>query len=80
MTAEVREEKTKNSRMANELNTAKSEKNRLQEIIEQNRRKEFQIEGQTGNFKIEISNLNMDNEKLKNEIKTLQNKYEIVLC
>ena len=66
--------------MANELNTAKSEKNRLQEIIEQNRRKEFQIEGQTGNFKIEISNLNMDNEKLKNEIKTLQNKYEIVLC
>lgn len=39
LTAEVREEKTKNSRMANELNTAKSEKNRLQEIIEQNRRK-----------------------------------------
>ena len=52
LTAEIREEKTKNSRMANELNTAKSEKNRLQEIIEQNRRKEFQIEGQTGNLKI----------------------------
>lgn len=56
LTSELREEKSKNLRITNELNTLRSEKTRLQDLIDQNRKKELQNESQVGNVKIELSN------------------------
>jgi hypothetical protein len=43
----------------------KSEKNRLQEIIEQIRKKEWQTENQIGNMKVDLSNSEMELERAR---------------
>lgn len=42
-TAEIREEKSKNLRLNNEVNNTKAEKARLQELMDQGRKKDFKI-------------------------------------
>ena len=42
-TAEIREEKSKNLRLNNEVNNTKAEKARLQELMDQGRKKDFKM-------------------------------------
>lgn len=53
-------------RFSNELNNLKSEKNRIEELVQQNRKKDLQVEAQLGDMKLEVYEINMENEKLKN--------------